>query len=133
MTINLTPTDLPQALRTLGRFQALHRPRLLIRAARFGLSDFRRERDLRRILGDAAPPGMATLARLLDVEEAMEAERTTGAAAYRPARHVEALIALMAEARFVLHDDVPATPGGALAAETVPTAGSGIVAFRRAP
>jgi len=129
--MTLTPTDLPQALRALGRFQALHRPRLLIRAARFGLSDFRRERDLRRILRDAAPPpGMATLARLLDLDEAMEHERTAGAATYRPARHVEVLIALMAEARFVLHSDAAPAPAGA---ETPPATGSEIVAFRRAP
>lgn len=123
MTLN--STDLPQTLRCLTRFHALRRSRLLIRAARFGLSDFRRERDLRRILGDAAPPpGAATLARLLDTEAALEAERATGAATYRPARHVEALIALMAEARFVLDVEVPPPAPQEKASD--------IIAFRRA-
>lgn len=132
--MTMTPTDLPQALRALGRFHALRRPRLLIRAARFGLSDFRRERDLRRILSDAAPPpGMATLARLLDLEEALEAERTTGVTTYRPARHVEALIALMAEARLVLHSDAQPAAANADTADTAPAPGPGIIAFRRAP
>ncbi len=30
----------------------LRRPRLLIRAARFGLQDYRRDRDLRRLLAE---------------------------------------------------------------------------------
>jgi len=94
--------NLPKTLQILVRFGALRRPRLLIRAARFGLSDFRRERDLRRILGDGmAPIGERTLARLLDVEESLDDQRRIGDASYRPARHVEVLIALMAEARML--------------------------------
>ena len=34
----------------------MHRPRLLIQAARFGLQDYRRERDLRRLGGLTARP-----------------------------------------------------------------------------
>ena len=97
---------LPKTLQTLERFAALRRPRLLIRAARFGLCDFRRERDLRRILGEGLVAiGATTLGRLLDLEETQDDLRRTGNAAYRPARHVEVLIAVMAEARLMTSDD----------------------------
>ena len=85
-------------LRTL--IDNLKRPRLLIRAARFGLSDYRRERDLRRLIDAAAPPETA-LKRLLSVEDDLEQTRRAGDASYSIARHIEVLIALMAEARVV--------------------------------
>ncbi len=79
----------------------LTRPRLLIRAARFGLSDYRRERDLRRLIEASVPPE-AALSRLLSVEDRMEQTRRAGDVSYSIARHIEVLIALMAEARTVL-------------------------------
>ncbi len=83
--------------------KSLRRPRLLIRAARFGLADYRRERDLRRLVGEAAPMTTETaLAALIEREQRMETTRCTGAGAYSVARHVELLIAIMAEARLVL-------------------------------
>ena len=83
----------------------LKRPRLLIRAARFGLTDYRRERDLRRLIEASVPPETA-LKRLLSVEDGMEATRRAGDASYSIARHIEVLIALMAEARVVLRKAV---------------------------
>lgn len=79
---------------------AIRRPRLLVRAARFGLADYVRERDLRRLFGPAAPfrPGHA-LTPLLEREAACEADRRTGCAGYSAARHVAVLTALMAESR----------------------------------
>ncbi|MFC2967384.1 DUF6477 family protein [Acidimangrovimonas pyrenivorans] len=84
----------------------LRRPRLLIRAARFGLPDYRRERDLRRLLrpGDRAaalPAPAAALADLLAQELRLEASRQAGDAGYSLARHVLLLIALMGEARLL--------------------------------
>lgn len=81
---------------------ALRRPRLLIRAARFGLADYNRDRDLKRLmrLPDAPGPRIA-VDRLLAEEAEMEARRTQGEAAYSPARHIEILIALMGEARLL--------------------------------
>lgn len=83
------------------------RPRLLLRTARIGLQDYRRESDLRRILHlpAAPPPGPATLHALIELEAGLEAARqrpahTTGEA-WRPARHVEVMIALMAEAQLM--------------------------------
>lgn len=86
----------------LSALKTLRRPRILIRAARFGLTDYRRERDLTRLM--KAPrlpsPGHA-LGLLLEQEEAMEATRQSGNGAYSIARHVELLIAMMAEARLI--------------------------------
>lgn len=80
----------------------LRRPRLLIRAARFGLADYDRPRDLKRLMRLPQAPGpREALARLLEAEACMEDTRKAGGAGYSPARHVELLIALIAEARLV--------------------------------
>ena len=82
--------------------RALRRPRLLIRAARLGLTDYRRERDLARLVNCPRPPAPAlALARLLDQEERLEETRRAGDASYSISRHVDVLIALMAEARLL--------------------------------
>ena len=78
----------------------LRRPRLLMRAARFGLAEYRRERDLRRYVGGTASPE-DTVTSLMSVEARLEATRLAGDAAYSVARHIEVLIALMAEMRLV--------------------------------
>ncbi|MEY3307376.1 MAG: hypothetical protein RLZZ413_1414 [Pseudomonadota bacterium] len=80
----------------------LQRPRLLIQAARLGLPDYRRDRDLRRLIGAlAAPPPAVSVTRLLQAEDQIEAGRRAGAAGYNAVRHVDLLIALMAEARLL--------------------------------
>ena len=71
----------------------LRRPRLLVQAARLGMADYRRERDLRRIAGTPAAPDHA--------QAALEQTRRAGDAGYDIARHVEVLIALMAEVRLL--------------------------------
>lgn len=76
----------------------LRRPRLLVRAARHGLAHYRRQRDLRRVIGaDAAGPVEAVLTRLIETEAQIEAMRQGGDAGYSVARHIETLIAMMAE------------------------------------
>lgn len=98
---------MPQALSDIKAIiDNLSRPRLLIRAARFGLSEYRRDRDLRRLIEVQASPEVA-LSRLIRVEDQMEETRRAGDASYSIARHIEVLIALMAEARVVLRK-VPA-------------------------
>ena len=74
----------------------LRRPRLLIRAARFGLEDYRRERDLRRLLQESDNPDRI-LPALLAEEARLEHIRKTGDLSYPVARHIEVLVALMAE------------------------------------
>lgn len=82
--------------------KAMRRPSLLIRAARFGLADYRRERDLARLVNSTrAPSPREALGRLLQQEEDLEASRQAGGAGYSIARHIEVLIAMMAEARLV--------------------------------
>jgi len=85
-------TDLMTLLNTLRR------PRLLIRAARFGLSGYSHDRDLTRLISDARLPGPGrAVTQLMNIEGDMNAKRKTGDATYSIARHVEILIALMAE------------------------------------
>ncbi|MBD3787785.1 MAG: hypothetical protein IE922_12630 [Sphingomonadales bacterium] len=82
------------------RLGALRRPRLLIRAARFGQVDYSRNRDLRRLLQLPTAPGPeAALQALLLAEEDLETARRQGMAGYNLIRHIEVLIAMMAEAR----------------------------------
>jgi len=80
----------------------LKRPRLLIRAARFGLQEYNRDRDLKRVMKTASAPTPQYAVNNLMAEEAeLEESRQTGGANYSVARHVEVLIALMAEARLL--------------------------------
>jgi hypothetical protein len=86
----------------LSRVEGLKRPPLLVRAARFGLDDYNREGQLPRLLKVLSSPrsGEAIL-RLLEVEALLEERRIAQAADYSVARHVEVIIALMAEARLL--------------------------------
>ncbi|MDO8882390.1 MAG: DUF6477 family protein [Pseudotabrizicola sp.] len=84
----------------LARLEDLRRPRLLMRAARFGLSDYRRDRDLKRLVACPGSPE-ATVNQLLSQEGKLEENRQRGDAAYSIARHIEVLIALLAEIRLV--------------------------------
>ena len=88
-----------------GMVGALRRPRLLVSAARFGLEDYVRDIHLPRILrtgGTPAPKtGGTVLMRLIDLEDSLDARRRAGAADYSVARHVEVLIAVMAESRLL--------------------------------
>ena len=83
------------------------RPRMLLRTARIGMQDYRRETDLRRVLRlpAAPPPGPATVRALIELEAQVEAVRLrpgqTGGDTWRAARHVEVMIALMAEAQLM--------------------------------
>ncbi len=81
---------------------ALRRPRLLIRAARFGLCDYNRDRDLRRLTqADTLPTPARAIPALIETEAELEEIRRAGDASYSVARHVEVLIAIMAEARLL--------------------------------
>ena len=89
-------SDLMQILSTLRR------PRLLIRAARFGMNDYNRERDLKRLTHAASVPNpKLAVSNLIDQEARLENFRKSGDATYSVSRHVEILIALMAEARLL--------------------------------
>jgi hypothetical protein len=82
----------------------LRRPRLLVRAARHGLQDYRRDRDLTRLIGaPATRHPEAVLRELFEAEETLEETRRQGDATYSIARHIEVLIAMMAEVRLLPH------------------------------
>lgn len=85
---------------------AIRRPRLLIRAAHFGLSDYRRERDLPRVTRQSALLAPETaVATLMEEEERLDASRRHEEAGYSLARHVDVLIALIAEERLLNRSD----------------------------
>lgn len=78
----------------------LRRPRILVNAARHGLSGYRRDRDLKRLIDNDLPPETA-VPRLMSEEERLEETRRAGDAAYSVMRHIEVLSALIAEARLL--------------------------------
>lgn len=84
----------------LSMLHALHRPRLLMRAARIGAQDYRRSVHLPRLLGyGVLPRHGAALLKLMDIEAELDAQRTGADAGYSLIRHVDVLIAMVGEAR----------------------------------
>ena len=86
----------------LAAIQALRRPRLLIRAARYGLADYRRDRTLARVLTTSEKTTEGVLKQLMRTEAEIEATRANGDVAYSVSRYLEVLIALMGEARLLV-------------------------------
>lgn len=89
-------TALPALESHAGAGTGLLRPRLLMQAARHGLGEYRRGRDLLRLLGYCPSAAVAVL-DLTALEATAEAARRAGSPAWSCTRHVEVLIALMAE------------------------------------
>jgi len=84
---------------SLNIFNALRRPNLMIRAAKIGVETYRRERDLKRLLGHSKVANVQYgFETLLTMEQDLEATRCAGDATYSITRHVEILTALIAEA-----------------------------------
>lgn len=89
-------SDIMQLLGTLRR------PRLLISAARHGGEAYNRNRDLKRVLNaNAAPSPASAVDSLIAKEAVLEETRQSGDVSYSVTRHVDVLIALMAEARLL--------------------------------
>ncbi len=86
----------------LTMLTTLRRPRLLIRAARLGVQDYRRDRHLQRLLGyGSLPRPAAALMRLMEMERAMNEQRQNDDAGYSLPRHLDVLIAVMGEAQLL--------------------------------
>ena len=84
------------------RIATLQRPSLLARAARFGVDEYRRSVHLRRILQtDRLPKHGAAVMQLLEREAEMDTQRREKTGHYRPAHHVEVLIAILGEAKLM--------------------------------
>ena len=84
----------------------LRRPALLVRAARAGLGDYNRKRDLPRLVPglQGSAPAHA-VAELIQEEDKLETARKTAATNYCVMRHIDLLIALMVEARALARPD----------------------------
>jgi len=92
----------------LTQIRTLKRPPLLVRAARIGLMDYRSDRDLPKLLGRPCPLGPSQAVMHLLEEEAQQEERRTGSTGhYSVSRHVELIIAIMAEAQVLQTRDRP--------------------------
>lgn len=92
----------------LHRLDHLRRPRLLIRAARIGAEDYRRDIHLPRLLGHGTLPRHAlALARLMEIETVMNDNRRAQEADYSTIRHVEVMIAVISEARILRASQMP--------------------------
>lgn len=86
----------------LTRLACLRRPRLLMRAARFGAEDYRRSAHLPRLLGYGALPRYgAALVQLMEIEGELNAQRLSGDASYCLTHHVDVMIAMVAEAQIM--------------------------------
>ncbi|MFN6952398.1 MAG: DUF6477 family protein [Albidovulum sp.] len=86
----------------MSHLHNLRRPRILVRAARAGLAEYNRARDLCRLMRTASAPAPETALGVLVEEEArIEATRRAGDASYSFVRHIEILIAMMAEIRLL--------------------------------
>ncbi|MCH2093816.1 MAG: DUF6477 family protein [Rhodobacteraceae bacterium] len=86
----------------LGTLEKLNRPRLLIRTARLGLKDYCRNRHLPAVLGmGSCKGGNKVLSTLVELEAEANALRVEQHATYSIRRHIELLIALMAEVRIL--------------------------------
>ncbi|MEO1490885.1 MAG: DUF6477 family protein [Pseudomonadota bacterium] len=78
---------------------AMSRPKILVTTAEYGARRYRRSRDLPgAVPGLLAKPEATILPELMAAEQKCEDERRARSAAYRPARHVQVLAALLAEA-----------------------------------
>ncbi|WP_108837743.1 DUF6477 family protein [Tateyamaria sp. Alg231-49] len=84
----------------LSMLNALHRPRLLIRAARIGAEDYRRAAHLPRLLGYGQLPSHGNaLIRLMEIEGELNALRLGEDSSYSLLRHIDVLIAIIGEGR----------------------------------
>lgn len=87
-------TDIYHAIATLRR------PKSLLGAARYGQRDYDRARVIRRLLGPDAPKRIdEILENLLALEGALNDQRLAREPHYSITRHVEVMIALLAEGR----------------------------------
>jgi hypothetical protein len=86
----------------LTMLQQLHRPRLLMKAARIGAEDYRRTVHLPRLLGYGnLPRHSSALMKLMEMESNLNDQRVSDDSAYNLLRHIDVLIAIVSEARIL--------------------------------
>lgn len=80
----------------------LRRPKMLVRAARHGMDSYRRGVHLKRYISiTPLPSPSVAIMQLLDIEKEINTERLSSAGTYAPARHIDVLVAIMAEAQLM--------------------------------
>lgn len=83
----------------LAPLSHIHRPRLLMQAAKIAVGGYCRDFTLRRLIRDQPIPGSCqAFLQLLAMEDGCEAQRKGGNAEYDAAYHVEVMTALLGEA-----------------------------------
>lgn len=83
-----------------SKLTELRRPRLLIRAARYGVAEYDRTSSLHRLIdAEHRQDENTILTALLSAEAESEKQRRDGHATYSVTRHIDLLVALMGEAR----------------------------------
>ena len=84
----------------ISQVMSLKRPEILVRAARFGIDDYTRDKHLKRCLKkeNLPTPGQA-LVVLLDIEKQLNSDRATKSGGYQVTKHIDILVAIMAEAQ----------------------------------
>lgn len=88
--------------RLMSSLNTLRRPQTLMRAARYGLKDYNRDRDLKRLMKQPhTPTPRKALRTLVEIEETLESKRIEGFGTYSVARHIEVLAAIMGELRLL--------------------------------
>ncbi len=79
-------------------FQKILRPKILMQAAKIGLQNYRRETDLKKILGARALSNHSqNISQLSDREIELEEARKSGNAAYDMNKHIQIMTALLQE------------------------------------
>ena len=97
----------------LGMMNRLTRPKLLIRAARLGAEDYRRDTHLQRVLGYGQTPRTAdALMQLMQHEAVMNDQRKARDARYSLTSHLDLLIAMVGEARILRSSQISRAGNG---------------------
>ncbi|MCP5072351.1 MAG: hypothetical protein GY947_03545 [Rhodobacteraceae bacterium] len=87
-------TDIPEIL------ENLYRPKILLEAAKLGVSGYNRDSDLPGITPNFKSPGTGSVIKILVQREGQwESARKSGDASYDVSSHIRVMTALLAEAR----------------------------------
>lgn len=88
--------------------QNMHRPRLMMRAAKAGAEGYRRDAHLPRLLGHSTlPRHNQALLKLIEIETELNTKRKATEPDYSLMRHLDVLIAMVGEARILRAAQVP--------------------------
>ncbi|WP_294227067.1 DUF6477 family protein [uncultured Shimia sp.] len=86
----------------LAKLDRLNRPRLLVRAAKAGATEYARDQDLRRHISHRNLPQYSeALSYLYELENTVDQQRRNGSAAYSIVKHIDLLIAMLGEAQLL--------------------------------